>query len=106
MEIDSLELCQPHEGDGVGDTLGARFESRLGDTGALKLEQYCGYSHSQGFVCSVHNERFGSTRTQFDLFLNVFKNFASKNLAMIALILHQIIFRKYLRRVERRMTLE
>jgi hypothetical protein len=90
--------------DGVGDTLGARFESRLEDTGALKLESYCGYS--QGFVYSVHNERFSSARAHFDLLLNVFKNFTSKDMAMIALILDPIIFPKYLRCVERRMTLE
>ena len=69
------------------DTLGAMFESRLGDTGTLKLEPYCGYSHNQGFVYSVHNERFSSTRSQFDLLLNVFKNFTSKDLAVVALIL-------------------
>jgi hypothetical protein len=86
FEIDSLERCPPYEGDGVGDTLGARFESRLGDTGALKLEPFCGYSHSQGFEYGVRNERFCSNRGQFDLLLNVFRNFSNNDLAMIALI--------------------
>jgi len=104
--MDSLERCPPHEGEGVGDTLGARFESRLGDTGALKLEPFCAYSHSQVFVCSVHNERFSSTRTHFDLLINVFRNFTSKDLGMPALIFDKIILRKYLRCVERRMTLQ
>ena len=90
----------------MGDTLGARFESRLGDTGALKLEPFCGYSYSQGFACSVHNERFNNTRTQFDLLLNVFRNVTSKDLGMIALIFDQIIVRKYVRCVERRLTRE
>ena len=70
----------------MGDTLGARFESRLGDRGALKLEPFCDYRHSQGFVGSVHNEQLSSTRTQFDLLLNVFRNFTGKDLGMIAFI--------------------